>query len=87
MNCWSKLLEVRCVVPPTCFLYFLEVFVRQELLDLTTNNSVLFFLSSRERVRVFSAEYSSDLEDHDVELVCVDNMHPSRNVQVSGPLL
>ena len=36
-----KLLEVRRVVPPTTLQFFLEVFERQELLELTSNNSVL----------------------------------------------
>ena len=53
----KKMLEVRRVVPPTCFLYFPRGFERQELLELTSNNSVLDFCSC-ECVHAFSAEHS-----------------------------
>ena len=39
----DELLEVRRVVPPTFFSIFLYFFERQELLELTSNNSVLVF--------------------------------------------
>ena len=40
----DELSEVRSVVPPSIFLDFLKVFARQELLELTSNNSVLYFV-------------------------------------------
>ena len=54
----DELLEVRRVVPPTIFSFCPEVPERQELLEQTSNNSVLDFCSC-ECVHAFSAEHSS----------------------------